>query len=282
MGRAAVFQLLPLSFREVGAYELVRGGFPEVVIRPSRADLWFRSYVQTYLERDVRSVRAVKDLATFRRFLTLVAARHGQILNRTDLAAPLGVSVPTVSEWLAVLETTGHLMLVSPYYDNFGKRLVKSPKLYWLDPGLVCFLLGIRTQEQLEQSPFMGAVFEGFVASEIRKNQIHQGLPPDLYYFRDERGLEVDLVTGAPGQKLRLIETKWSRTITPDMARPLLELREAAGARVVEATIVHRESPSSRGPRTVARGVTALPVGEFLTSFPRPASHSRSARERRT
>lgn len=279
-GRAAVFQLLPLSLREVGRYDLVRGGFPEVVKGPRGAEVWFRSYVQTYLERDVRSVKTVKDLATFRRFLTLVAARHGQVLNRTELAAPLGVSVPTVSQWLGILETTGHVVVVPPYYESFGKRLIKSPKLYWVDPGLVCFLLGIHGQKQLEQSPFIGPVFEGFVATEIIKNQVHRGHARDLYYFRDERGLEVDFVTGAPGEPLRLIEAKWSRTVTPAMARPLLRLREAAGTRVTEATIVHRESPSARGPRTVAPGVRAIPVGEFLAAF--PDTQSPGARRRPT
>jgi len=144
-GRAAVFGLLPLSFRETGSWNLLRGGFPEVVLRPKGAPVWFNSYIQTYLERDVRALRAVKSLATFRRFLALVAARHGQILNRSDLAAPLGVSVPTVSEWLGVLETTGQIVLVPPFYENFGKRLIKSPKLYWLDSGLVCSYSGSRT-----------------------------------------------------------------------------------------------------------------------------------------
>ena len=136
-GRAAIFQLLPLSVRETGSWDLLRGGFPEVVIRPRRAADWFRSYLQTYLERDVRALLSVRDLATFRRFLALLGTRHGQLLNRTDLATPLGVSVPTISAWLDVLETTGHILLVPPFYENFGKRLIKSPKVYWVDSGLV-------------------------------------------------------------------------------------------------------------------------------------------------
>ena len=169
-GRAAVFHLLPLSFRETGKWDLLRGGFPEVVLRPRTAADWFRSYLQTYLERDVRSLLSVRDLATFRRFIALLATRHGRLLNKTDLAAPLGVSVPTISEWLDVLETTGHLLLVPPFFENLGKRLIKSPKLYWVDSGLVCFLLGLESRAALERSPFMGPVFEGFVASEMVKN----------------------------------------------------------------------------------------------------------------
>src|SRR5579864_3364456 len=127
-GRAAILQLLPFSIGESDRVTMLAGGFPEALARPKTRDLWFSSYVQTYLERDVRSVTNVRDLATFRRFLALVATRHGQLLNKTDLAAPLGVSVPTVGEWLGVLELTGQIILVPPYFENPGKRLVKSPK----------------------------------------------------------------------------------------------------------------------------------------------------------
>ena len=121
--------------------------------------------MQTYLERDVRAVSAIRDLGTFRRFLGLVATRSGQMLNKTDLAAPLGVSVPTITEWLSILEITGQIALVPPYFESFGKRLVKSPKLFMLDPGLACFLLGIESEPELARSAFLGPLFEGFVAS---------------------------------------------------------------------------------------------------------------------
>ncbi len=267
-GRAAVFQLAPLSFREIGSWDLIRGGFPEVVLQPRGSRTWFSSYVQTYLERDVRPLRAVKDLVTFRRFLALVASRHGQILNRSDLAAPLGISVPTVSEWLGVLEATGQILLVPPFFENFGKRLIKSPKIYWIDPGLVCFLLGIETKDQLEHSPFMGAVFEGFIASEIVKNQVNRGRSRELYFFRDEQGLEVDFLALGPGGKVHLVEAKWSKTITPADAAPLKKLAAAIRGRTVEAVIVHRASKSGNKLETVAPGVRALPVEEFLRIFP--------------
>ncbi len=164
------------------------GGFPEVVLHPRGRDLWYASYLQTYIERDVRSITSVRDLAVFRRFLALVASRHGQMLNRTDLAAPLGVSVPTISEWLHILEITGQIVLVPPYFENFGKRLVKSPKVYWGDAGLACHLLGIQSQGELERSPFLGSIFEGFVATEILKAQVNRGHRKELYYFRDQQG----------------------------------------------------------------------------------------------
>ena len=135
-GRAAVLTLRPLSVRESPRVSLFLGGYPEAVARPRAASLWFSSYVQTYLERDVRAVTAVRDLATFRRFLALVASRHGQVLNKTDLASPLGVSVPTITQWLGVLETTAQVIVVPPYFEKLGKRLVKSPKVYVADAGL--------------------------------------------------------------------------------------------------------------------------------------------------
>jgi predicted AAA+ superfamily ATPase len=266
-GRAAVFQLAPLSYREVGSWNLIRGGFPEAVLDPKSSRIWFSSYVQTYLERDVRSLRAVKDLATFRRFLSLLASRNGQVLNRTDLAAPLGVSVPTVSDWLGVLETTGQILVIPPFFENFGKRLIKSPKVYWVDSGLVCFLLGIETEKQLESSPFLGAVFEGFIASEIIKNQVNRGQRRELYFFRDEQGLEVDFLAPSPGGRIQLIEAKWSKTITPDAAGPLRRLAGAMRGRRVGSLIVHRAAKSGQDLETVAPGVKALSVEQFLTRF---------------
>jgi predicted AAA+ superfamily ATPase len=179
-GRAAILQLLPFSLSETSnQVNLLHGGFPEVLARPKSRELWFSSYLQTYLERDVRAITNVRDLITFRRFLALLASRHGQVLNKTDLAAPLGVSVPTIAEWLRILESTGEIIVVPPYFENFGKRLIKSPKVYWGDSGLACHLLGIRSAAELERSPFLGPLFEGFVASEILKGQTNQGLRKD-------------------------------------------------------------------------------------------------------
>src|SRR6267154_2289369 len=187
-GRAAILQLLPFSLTESTKVNMLHGGFPEVLARPKFRALWFASYLQTYLERDVRAITNIRDLVTFRRFLALLASRHGQILNKTDLAAPLGVSVPTISDWLQILESTGEIILVPPYFENFGKRLVKSPKVYWGDSGLACHLLGIQTIAELERSTFLGPLFEGFIASEILKSQINTGRRKELYYFRDRQG----------------------------------------------------------------------------------------------
>ncbi|MBX7256473.1 MAG: ATP-binding protein [Candidatus Hydrogenedentes bacterium] len=219
-GRAAVFQLLPFSRSESPRVSVFRGGFPEVIQRPKAADIWFRSYIQTYLERDVRSVTSIRDLSTFRRFLALLASRCGQILNRTDMAAPLGVSVPTISQWLSILEITGQILLVPPFYENFGKRIMKSPKLYFMDTGLLCHLLGIANEKSLGESVFLGPVFESFVASEIVKLQIHSGRSKSLYFFRDLKGLEVDFLVPLGDRRVVLLEAKATKTPNPNMAKP--------------------------------------------------------------
>ena len=226
-GRAAILQLLPFSLAETAKVSLLHGSFPEVVARPKSRALWFSSYLQTYLERDVRSMANVRDLSTFRRFLALVASRHGQTLNKTDLAAPLGVSVPTIGEWLSILEATGQAILVPPYFENFGKRLIKSPKVYWGDSGLACYLLGVTSSAELERSPFLGALFEGFVAAEILKSQVNMGMRKELYYFRDQQGLEVDFLIPRSHGGVWFVECKAAKTVRPSMAGPLLSLSRA-------------------------------------------------------
>jgi uncharacterized protein len=262
-GRAAVLQLLPFSLAESPKVDLLRGCFPEPVTHPASRNLWYSSYLQTYIERDVRTITQVRDLPTFRRFLSLLASRHGQFLNKSDLAAPLGVSVPTIGEWLYILEVTGQIILVQPYFENFGKRLVKSPKVYWGDSGMACHLLGIQTQAELDRSPFLGPIFEGFVAAEILKSQINRGQRKELYCFRDQQGLEVDFIVPQPNAKFWIVEAKASRTIQSVMANPLLALKKAATDRASRSLIVHRKARSQLQMTTVAPGVEAMPVEQF-------------------
>jgi predicted AAA+ superfamily ATPase len=270
-GRAAILQLLPLSAQETPKVGLLRGGYPEVLARPSGAPLWFSSYLQTYLERDVRAVTAVRDLATFRRFLALLASRHGQILNKTDIAAPLGISVPTVGHWLGILEATAQVLIVPPFYENFGKRLTKSPRVYIADSGLACHLLGIETEAELARSPFVGPLFEGLVASEIAKAQANAGRRRALYHFRDEQGLEVDFVVPGRAASLMLVECKAGRTVTPAMAAPARRLAEAIRQRnrhsSVTMTIVHQPARIAAPSGVVAPGVRALPWRDFATNL---------------
>src|SRR5229473_3822201 len=266
-GRAAILQLLPFSVTETPKVNMLHGGFPEVVVRPKSRALWFASYLQTYLERDVRSITNVRDLVTFRRFIALLASRHGQILNKTDLAAPLGVSVPTISEWLHVLEITSQIIIVPPYFENLGKRLVKTPKVYWGDAGLACYLLGITSEAELQRSPFLGQLYEGFVAAEILKSQVNQGARKELYFFQDQQGLEVDFLISRPDAGLWLVECKAGKTIRSEMAAPLLSLRRTLEKRSTRLIVVHEKSRSAKPTRAVASGVEALDLELFVSEL---------------
>ena len=274
-GRAAVLQMLPFSLRETARVSVLTGGFPEVLASPRTRGLWFSSYVQTYLERDVRGITNVRDLATFRRFLALLAVRHGQVLNKADMAAPLGVSMPTVAEWLRILEITNQVILVPPYFANYGKRLIKSPKMFIADSGMACHLLGILTQAELERSPFLGPLFEGFVASEILKRQVNQGRTKELYYFRDQQGLEVDFLVPRANGKLWLVECKAGKTVYPGMAAPLLALGKAAGETIERKLIVHRRSLNPAPTHALMPGVSALDLETFCEQLTAAAGSPR-------
>jgi len=270
-GRAAVLQLLPLSARESSRVSILSGGYPEALARPGASSLWFSSYVQAYLERDVRSVSAVHDLQAFRRFLALIASRHGGILNKSDIAGPLGMSVPSVGRWLDILEATAQILVVPPFFENVGKRLIKSPKVSIADSGLACHLLGIRSAAELGRSPFAGPLFEGFIASEIVKAQMNAGKRRELYYFRDQQGLEVDFIVPGESGGLRLIEAKSTATPTPDMAVPMLKLARvwkgsghARGS--LSMVLVHQPRKSAAISRALAPGVQAPPWTEFLSA----------------
>ena len=264
-GRVAIFHLLPLSSEETRKVSIVHGGFPEVLARPKTATIWFRSYIQTYLERDVRAISAIKDLATFRKFLSVLASRCGRVLNKTDLAAPLGVSVPTLSEWINILEATGQIIVVPPFYENFGKRLIKSPKIYFTDSGLVLYFLGIETESALRKSTFFGQIFEGFIASEIVKHQINNGKRREIYYFRDQQGLEVDFVIPTGSAKLLIAEAKAVRSVKPSMAGSLNKLTRAISRYKVEKCVIYLNPPKSakKGFRSISPGVRAVPAAEI-------------------
>jgi uncharacterized protein len=271
-GRAAVLQLLPLSVSEAPKVSILSGGYPEVLARPKAARLWYSSYLQTYLERDVRAVTAVQDLGAFRRFLALLATRHGQILNKTDLAGPLGMSVPGISKWLDILETTAQIFIIQPFFENMGKRIIRSPRIYIADPGLACHLLGIDTEAELEKSPFLGALFEGLVASEIIKAQVNAGLRRELYYFRDQQGLEVDFVVPGKNASMHLLEAKAAKTAKPDMALPMRKLSQAWKAhfgdkRVVTSTLVHRPARAAVNSKAIAADVEVISWKDLATRF---------------
>ena len=183
--------------------------------------------------------------------------------------------MPTISEWLSILETTGQIVRVPPFYENFGKRLVKSPKLYFVDSGLACHLLGITSDRELNRSPFLGPLFEGFVVSEIVKQQLNESRRKEIYYFRDRQGLEVDLILPRGDRAFTLLEIKASRTVTPIMAKPLVRLESAMRRYDVTSLIVHRRVSDAEDIRTVRRGVRSVSLAQLLSVLTRTPQHQR-------
>lgn len=217
---------------------LLRGAYPEIRANPAvDRQLWCSSYIQTYLERDVRQVVNVGDLNTFHRFLRLCAGRTGQVLNMSELARDVGVSVPTIKKWLSVLEASYQIHLLPPHFKNFGKRIIKSPKLYFLDTGIATFLMGLHAKEPTLQGPMLGQIFETVVVSEWIKAFHHRGERPELYYWRSRGGMEVDLIVDRNG-RLHPIEIKAASTLLPRHAESVSKWGELAGDLFSKGVIV--------------------------------------------
>ncbi len=201
-GRVGYLQLLPLSYAELqeagmdsSLHEhILKGGYPEIWNQKLIAEKWMASYVQTYVQRDVRLLRNITNLADFNRFIFLCANRAGQLINRDEMARSIGVDTKTIQAWLSVLESSYIISLVRPWYNNLNKRIIKSPKLYFIDTGLLCFLLGIRNESTLLTHSLYGSIFENWVISEVMKNRFNQGISSGIYFFRDSTGNEVDLL----------------------------------------------------------------------------------------
>lgn len=232
-GRTALLELLPLSLEEIRRFPeppgdlwtlLWRGSYPALYDRGLEAGDWYPSYVSTYLERDVRTILAVGDLLAFQTFLRLCAGRLAQLVNFSSLAADAGVTHNTARAWLSVLEAGYVAWRLPPFHANLSKRLVKTPKLHFVDTGLACYLLGIRSADQLREHPLRGAIFETWVASEILKSRIHRGLPSSLSFFRDRKGSEVDLIV-EDGRTLLAVETKSGQTVAADFFAGLESFR---------------------------------------------------------
>ena len=239
-GRVGLLTLLPLSQPELAAagagasptleQHLWRGGYPALHAdhRQPEPAHWFAAYVATYIERDVRQLLNVSNLLTFQRFLGMCAARSGQLLNLNSLAADCGISQPTARQWMTVLQASHLVALLPPYHRNFGKRLVKAPKLYFLDSGLLCYLLRIRSAEDLQVHAARGAVFETWAVAETLKHRHNLGLAPDLYFWRDNHGLEVDLVFEHAG-RLHGVECKSGTTYVDEWLDAARRFRHVAG-----------------------------------------------------
>jgi hypothetical protein len=283
-GRTAVVQLLPLTLREAAgepqrafSWEeagsdtapvpaaspspldvwkaIARGSYPELIAQPDLdAALWHESYIRTYLERDVRVVRQVGDLGLFQAFLVAMATRSGQLLKLSDVARDLGVAVNTVKAWLSVLEASHQAIVLRRYYANIGKRLVKAPKVYLADSGLMCHLLGFRGAEQAAVSPYAGQIFETAVFAEVFKTLTHRGEAPRLHFWRTSAGAEVDLLV-PHGAALVPVEATSSATPRPGMGRAIRQLQADLDEVTVPGYVIHA-------------GTETLPVGRDVVGLP--------------
>ena len=248
-GRSAVLHLLPLARSEVLRFErhpetleetLLAGGYPRIFDRQFDPGDWLGAYVATYLERDIRSIGNVGDLATFQRFVELCAGRTGQLLNYSSLAADCGVSQPTAKAWLGVLEASFIVFRLPAFHANLRKRLVKMPKLHFHDTGLACWLLGIRTPDQLRSHPLRGALFETWVASEVAKHRRNRGETTGLSFYRDRHAVEVDLIVES-ANRLTLVEAKAAETASPSLFAGLRRVNDRLNqpSRPCDAVLVY-------------------------------------------
>jgi predicted AAA+ superfamily ATPase len=228
-GRVAYLDLLPFSVQELeyvaGALDnidsvLFQGGYPPIQADGIPPQNWFPAYVRTYVERDVRQVKNIENLLLFEKLLSLCAGRIGQQVNFSNLGTEVGVDFKTVQSWLGILQASYIIHLLPPYFRNFNKRIVKTPKLYFYDTGLACHLLRLTAPEDLIQHPFRGALFENFIINELLKNRFNQGRRSDLYYWRDRSGHEIDVVVDQ-GVRLIPVEIKSGQTITSDYFKGL-------------------------------------------------------------
>ena len=284
-GRAAMLRLFPLSRREAeGRPRLafvwerkrslssrsshvfgelwrgfLRGGYPELVTQPGRdVSLWHASYIQTYLERDVRSIRQIGDLTQYQNFLRVLAARSAQLVNLSDVARDLGVAVNTIKAWLSVLEATYQVIVLRPYFANVGKRLVKTPKVYFTDVGTLCYLAGLKDPEHAISGPMGGAIMETAVLSEIVKTLTHRGIDPRVYFWRTMAGTEVDFVVET-GAGLIPIEVKLSATPRPAMGGAIKTFQEDMKNATMPGYVVHPGDIRL----SLGSGVIALPFADL-------------------
>ena len=218
---------------------ILRGNYPELISQSNRdARLWHASYVQTYLERDVRNLRNIGDLTLFQTYLRALANRSAQLLNLSQLARDVGISVSTAKDWLSILEASFQIFILRPYFINIGKRLVKSPKVYFMDTGLLCYLVGLRDIEHAAEGPMGGAIFENLVVGDIYKTLVHRGEEPAMYFWRTAEGVEVDLILEIQS-KLLPIEIKLSATPRTEMANSIRNLQKNFGERVLSGYVVN-------------------------------------------
>ena len=245
-GRAGVYELLPMTYHETASTMgelslddfLYSGLYPAICSKKNKAKFFYPSYVKTYLERDVRDLLRIKDQMQFMKFMKLCASRVGSIFNASDIGAQLGIDNKTVSNWLSVLQAFYLVTLLPPYYENISKRLVKSPKLYFNDPGLACFLLDIESPRQLERDKMRGAIFENYVVMEVIKHRYNRGLLNGVYFYRDSNRNEVDILLKEEGE-ITAIEVKSSMTYHTSFEDSISKLSDWIKTPVTNKMIVY-------------------------------------------
>jgi len=258
-GRVALFKLFPFDVQEMQqagwldddyAVNLQKGFYPGIYDRDIKPKFFYSNYIQTYVERDLHELIHVKDLRQFRNFISLCAGRVGQLLNLNSLANECGISQPTAKSWISKLETSYIVYQLQPYYTKLNKRVTKSPKLYFYDTGLLCYLLKINDAASVKTSAYKGGLFENFVINEYIKQNYHQNLLLDCWYWRDAAGHEVDFIWQHT-EKLNLVEIKASETIMPDMFKGLSYLDKLLPGKISSKTLVHTGSANQN--RTAAK-----------------------------
>jgi predicted AAA+ superfamily ATPase len=245
-GRAGVYELLPMSIKETAEQItgkdtnqlLYDGLYPAICAHKNVAHLFYPAYVKTYLEKDVRDLLRIKDQMQFLKFMKLCAARIGSLFNASEVAMELGVDSKTVSHWLSVMQASYLVTLLPPYYENITKRVVKTPKLYFNDPGLACYLLDIESPKQLALDKMRGAIFENLVVMECIKHRFNQGKEGNVFFYRDSNGQEVDILVKEEGQ-LTAIEVKSSMTYQTDFAKALKMLPQWTGTPIARRAVVY-------------------------------------------
>ena len=266
-GRVAILNLENLSINELPQQSdwikiLHKGLYPELWRNPELStNLFYSSYVATYLERDIRQVINVNSLRDFERFIRSCAARSGQLLNMSDLGRDVGIKAHTARDWLSVLEATNQITLLEPYFENVGKRIVKSPKLYLNDPGMLCFLLGFQ-EETLLSTPIIGIIWETYVLSELRKRASNYDKQRTLWFYRDEQGKEIDFIETTNGS-LNLYEVKWSDSDSRRWISNLMEVQNYLGRSRI-SKLGHSKLITRTTTKRVEDEVTILnPIHEF-------------------
>jgi len=246
-GRAAICHLMPFGIPELDGAGLLPdnldqyifcGGYPVLYDRKVDPTDYFPSYVQTYIDRDVRSIKNIGDLSTFRRFVKLCAGRVGQLLNLSGLGNELGINYKTVRSWISILEASFIIFLLTPHHRNFNKRLVKQPKLYFYDTGLLCSLLDIRSEKQLASHYLRGSIFESMVVSEYIKLRYHRGLQSNAFFWRNSTGHEIDLLI-EDGEHLKAVEIKSGETLNSDFFRGLKYYKRLSGEQAENFNLIY-------------------------------------------